>query len=175
MSSMIKFIPNLLTFANLSLGVLSILELMEENYLLSAIFILVAAFIDRYDGKLARRFKVCSAFGKELDSLADLITFGIAPALLIYYKYFYIHFEAFNIVGIIVLILYIICGASRLAKYNITEFNGSFVGLPITVAGFALSLYSLFVQSNLISAGIAVILMLAFSFLMVAKIKIAKK
>jgi len=80
-------IPNLLTFANLSFGVLSIIELFHQNYLVSAMFIIIAAIIDRYDGRIARRLDVCSEFGKELDSLADLVSFALAPALLIYIKF----------------------------------------------------------------------------------------
>ncbi|WP_211231513.1 CDP-alcohol phosphatidyltransferase family protein [Paenibacillus harenae] len=82
-----KNIPNLLTFTNMSFGVFSIVEIFNQNYFVSAMYIIIAAFIDRYDGRIARRLDVCSEFGKELDSLADLVSFGIAPALLIYFKF----------------------------------------------------------------------------------------
>ncbi|WP_249879158.1 CDP-alcohol phosphatidyltransferase family protein [Niallia circulans] len=79
----IKNIPNLLTFVNLSLGVLSIVEVINQNYFVSAIYIIIAAFIDRYDGIIARRLDVCSEFGKELDSLSDLVSFVLQLYLFI--------------------------------------------------------------------------------------------
>ena len=65
-------IPNIFTFINLSLGILSLLSTFEGNYQLSCILILLAALVDRYDGRIARYLQVTSDLGKELDSLADL-------------------------------------------------------------------------------------------------------
>ena len=68
-----KYIPNILTFLNLSFGILSIIQVINKYYLIAALFIIGAALIDRYDGRIARAFNVSSEIGKELDSLSDLI------------------------------------------------------------------------------------------------------
>jgi len=77
-------IPNVFTFINLSCGILSILSTFDKNYLWAGIFIIIAGLVDRYDGRIARYLQVSSDLGKELDSLADLVSFGVAPSILIY-------------------------------------------------------------------------------------------
>lgn len=169
-----KLIPNILTFMNLSFGILSIIEVFNKNFGRGALFIIAAALIDRYDGRIARFFNVSSEIGKELDSLADLISFGVAPAILIFSKYIF-HSQAFGVIGIISAQAYIICGCYRLAKYNISEFNGIFTGIPITVAGSMLSLFSLFVPNNSVSIIIlSIILMIALAYMMISKFKLKK-
>lgn len=167
-------IPNLLTFANLSFGVLSIIELFHQNYLVSAMFIIIAAIIDRYDGRIARRLDVCSEFGKELDSLADLVSFALAPALLIYIKFNFDDPGILKFVGIAALLLYVVCGSYRLALFNISKFEGAFRGIPTTVAGFILSIYSLIAPSTTHSIFISVFLLFILSFLMVSSVKFKK-
>ncbi|OAB40893.1 CDP-diacylglycerol--serine O-phosphatidyltransferase [Paenibacillus glacialis] len=168
-----KWIPNLLTFSNLSFGVLSILENINQNYFASAIFIIIAAVIDRYDGRIASHLNVSSELGKELDSLADLVSFGVAPALLIFNKFNYFHLDI-KAVGICVLLLYIISGSYRLAKYNIGKFKGAFIGLPITVTGFILALYSLVAPSNSVSRLVSIFLLMFLAYFMVSKYKFKK-
>ncbi|NRG34272.1 CDP-diacylglycerol--serine O-phosphatidyltransferase [Niallia circulans] len=170
----IKNIPNLLTFVNLSFGVLSIVEVINQNYFVSAIYIIIAAFIDRYDGRIARRLDVCSEFGKELDSLSDLVSFGIAPALLVYFKFNFDDLGMLRLVGIVALLLYVVSGSYRLARFNIKEFEGIFRGIPITVAGFILSIYSVIAPSTINLTLISVISLFAFSYLMVSSIKFKK-
>ncbi|MDG0810405.1 CDP-diacylglycerol--serine O-phosphatidyltransferase [Cohnella rhizosphaerae] len=145
-----RAIPNVLTFSNLTFGVLSIVEVIQQNYIASAAFIMIAAFMDRYDGRIARRLDVCSDFGKELDSLADLVSFGVAPALLIFNKFNFLELNA-KLVGLGVLVLYVLCGSYRLVRFNIIKFEGNFIGVPITVAGLALSAYSLLAPINKVS------------------------
>lgn len=170
----IKNIPNLLTFVNLSLGVLSIVEVINQNYFVSAIYIIIAAFIDRYDGRIARRLDVCSEFGKELDSLSDLVSFGIAPALLVYFKFNFDDLGMLRLVGIVALLLYVVSGSYRLARFNVKEFECIFSGIPITVAGFILSIYSVLAPSTINLTFISVISLFAFSYLMVSSIKFKK-
>lgn len=122
---------NLITICNLSFGGASIMATLNEAYSYSVLFIFIAAFLDRYDGKVARKFNQESELGKQLDSMGDIISFGVAPALLMYE----IILVDFGMVGNIITILYIACGAFRLARFNITESKGHFVGLPITAAG----------------------------------------
>lgn len=169
-----KSIPNLLTYANLTFGVVSILEIMRQNYIASAIFIILAAIVDRYDGRIARFLNVSSEFGKELDSLADLVSFGVAPALLIFNKFNFSDLGNIKVIGTSFLLLYIISGSSRLAKYNISKFDGIFVGIPITVAGLTLAMYSLAAPSNLISASASIVIMFLLAYFMVSKFEFKK-
>ena len=103
-----SYIPNMFTFINLSCGILSILSLFDKNYTTSSIFILVAGLVDRYDGRIARYLNASSEVGKELDSLADLVSFGVAPAMLTYMLFDLNSFGPKGIFGIILLILFII-------------------------------------------------------------------
>jgi CDP-diacylglycerol--serine O-phosphatidyltransferase len=149
---------------------LSIMFTFTNNLSLSAIMILCAAFVDRYDGRIARRINAESILGKELDSLADLISFGAAPAILSW-SIFLINY---GIIGYIITILFPIAGAFRLARYNVSTFNNVFSGIPITIAGSLLAIYNLvsihFIEPNIISLVIIILL----SFLMVSNIKIKK-
>lgn len=169
-----KSIPSLLTFANLSFGVISIIEILNQNYFVSAMYIIIAALIDRYDGRIARRLEVCSEIGKELDSLADLVSFGIAPALLIYFKFNFDDLGMLKLLGVVALLLYIISGSYRLALFNIREFDGMFRGVPITVAGFVLTAYSVVVPGTNSASFISVMILLIFAYLMVSSRKFKK-
>jgi len=122
-----KWLPNMLTCVNLSFGVFSILEIIKQNYIASAVFIIIAAFIDRYDGRIARLLNVSSEFGKELDSLADLVSFGVAPALLIFNKFNFLDLGNIKVVGSCFLLLYIIL--YRLSGY--ADFSLYFPRMPI--------------------------------------------
>ena len=82
---MIKNIPNLITLCNLTLGLLAIFHgLINSNLVLCSFLIISGVFLDFLDGKIARYLKVESDFGKQLDSFADMVTFGIAPSVIIY-------------------------------------------------------------------------------------------
>ena len=169
-----KIIPNLITFANLSLGVLSILMLAKQKYIASAVLIMIAALMDRYDGRIAKYLNATSELGKELDSLSDIVSFGVAPALLIYYKFFDFDLAIMKVIGICFLLLYTICGCYRLAKFNISKPDGFYSGIPITVAGFILALYSLVVPASNIFSFISMGVLAIFAFLMVSKFRIKK-
>ena len=134
---------NLITLCNMSFGGAAIMATMHEYYSYSVLFIFIAAFLDRYDGKVARKYNQQSELGKQLDSMGDIISFGVAPALLMYN----VVLVDFGIVGMIMAILYIVCGALRLARFNVQEATGFFVGLPITAAGTLLTFSFFFVQS----------------------------
>ena len=122
---------NVLTLANLSLGGFAIIFTLKGNLELSLLLIFIAALADRFDGMIARKLNIESELGKQLDSMSDIISFGVAPALLIYQG---ILIE-FGDPGAFFTIFYIGCGAFRLARFNISENNGYFTGLPITAAG----------------------------------------
>lgn len=165
-----SFIPQIITFTNLSLGIISIISCIKNNILISSLCILIAALIDRYDGKVARKIDAVSLLGKELDSLSDLVSFGVAPAILSWnYSLFKIGFLSYA-----VLLIFPICGAFRLARFNITEFNDKYIGMPITVAGSISAIDSLSSLRIGIHPSLSAILMSLLSYLMVSKIKIKK-
>lgn len=133
---------NLITIVNMSFGGAAIMATLNEYYNYSVLFIFIAAFLDRYDGKVARKFNQESDLGKQLDSMADVISFGVAPALLMYE----ITLTDFGVVGMFMAVLYIACGALRLARFNVMDTTGYFVGLPITAAGTLLTFSFFFVE-----------------------------
>ncbi|WP_411682872.1 CDP-alcohol phosphatidyltransferase family protein [Clostridium thailandense] len=165
-------IPNLLSLANLSLGVLSIMETFNENYFFAAVLIIVAALIDRYNIKIANFLNLTSIFDKELDSLAELVSFGVAPALLIFVKYYFLNLEYVGILGICLLLIYIMKGCYKLAKYNLSEAPEELTGIPITVAGAAIALFSLTAPSNNIFMFLSIVLVVLLSYLMSSKLKV---
>ncbi|MCD5407152.1 MAG: CDP-diacylglycerol--serine O-phosphatidyltransferase [Desulfotomaculum sp.] len=161
-------IPNILTAINLAAGVLALILVMAENYTVAAALILLATILDSMDGKLARHLKVASDFGKELDSLADLVSFGVAPAILVYAMVL----EGLGVLGLIIAIVFVVCGALRLARFNAKDFTGKFEGVPITVAGGLVALLMLVGKD--LHAGIILTIIVGLSFLMISKISIPK-
>lgn len=161
-------LANGITLMNLSFGILAIMCVVKDVDSLALLFILLAALFDRFDGMVARKFNTESAFGKELDSLCDLVSFGVAPALLIYHSVLYqVHAG-----GLTLTVLFILCGAVRLARFNVKEFDGSFYGLPITAAGVVLGLcYFLLPYVNIL---FFVCMISILMILMVSPIRIAK-
>ncbi|MEG1287431.1 MAG: CDP-diacylglycerol--serine O-phosphatidyltransferase [Clostridium sp.] len=167
-------IPNIFTFINLGCGIFSILSTFDKNYLWAGIFIIIAGFVDRYDGRIARYLQVSSDLGKELDSLADLVSFGVAPSILVYLLFNLKDFGPAGILGVAVLLTFPICGAYRLARYNATDFDGTFTGVPITVTGCFIGLFVVLVYKYNISMYIPVFLMLLGSYLMISTFKLKK-
>ncbi|MFC7783194.1 MULTISPECIES: CDP-diacylglycerol--serine O-phosphatidyltransferase [unclassified Rossellomorea] len=127
---------NLITLSNLSLGGFAIISILHNQLNLCLLLIFVAALTDRFDGMVARRLNIESELGKQLDSMSDIISFGVAPALLLYTAVL----NQYDFPGMFFVIFYIGCGAFRLARFNISENDGYFTGLPITVAGCLLTL-----------------------------------
>lgn len=169
-----SWIPNAFTFLNLSFGILAILATLENNYILSSAFIILAALVDRYDGRVARVLKVSSDLGKELDSLADLVSFGVAPSILVFLVFNLRDLGPSGLLGIIILLIFPICGAFRLARYNATTFEGIFTGVPITAAGSFMALFVLLTKNVAIPIFIPISLMFLCSYLMISKFKLKK-
>lgn len=167
-------IPNIFTFINLGCGVLSLLATFNKNFILAASFIIIAAIVDRYDGRIARYLNVSSDLGKELDSLADLVSFGVAPSILAFILYNFVNLGPFGIFGYIPLLLFPICGAFRLARYNTAQFDGDFRGVPITIVGVLMAIYALLTAKYFLNPYVPFALMILFSYLMVSNIKIKK-
>ena len=113
------------------MGGFAIITSIRGELNLSVLLIFIAALLDRFDGMTARKLNIESELGEQLDSMSDIISFGVAPAILLYQG---ILFE-FGAPGAFFTIFYIACGAFRLARFNISDNNGYFTGLPITAAG----------------------------------------
>lgn len=157
------------TLGNLYCGFLSIGYAANGQYKNAAVLILIGMMLDSMDGRLARMLKADSVMGKELDSLADIVTFGVAPSFLVYYTYFF----QFGLLGFAVTGLLPLFGAYRLARFNISSNKSSmnyFIGVPITAAGGILALLTLF--GDRIPNIITSVIFTALCFLMVSRIRI---
>ncbi|UAC47326.1 CDP-diacylglycerol--serine O-phosphatidyltransferase [Bacillus aquiflavi] len=159
---------NVLTLTNLSLGGFAIIFILKGQLNLSLLLIFIAVLTDRFDGAAARKFNIESELGKQLDSMSDIISFGVAPALLMYQG---ILFE-FGAPGSFFTFFYIGCGAFRLARFNISENNGYFTGLPITAAGCLATLS--FLAIPYAPAQLFLFIMIILSFLMISPFKLKK-
>lgn len=159
----IYLLPNLLTASNLVLGILAIAISVNDSLTLSmyaetkvipfvwpARLILIAIFMDFLDGRMARATGTTSKFGMEFDSMADLVSFGVAPAILIYLsvlRYTWVWGDTPTPVwGISIAVLYVVCTAVRLARFNVQseiEEKDHFMGLPSPAAAGLLASYVL--------------------------------
>lgn len=135
--------PGFFTMGNMLCGFLSILYSLDGDAVHAAWLVILAGFFDALDGKIARFSKSASQFGTELDSFADLVSFGIAPAVILYsFKFSYL-----GKWGWILGFVFILCGAFRLARFNLqsrSEEIRYYMGLPIPVAAITLTGYLLF-------------------------------
>lgn len=134
----ISLLPNLLTMAGLFCGFFAIVQAIQEHYTFSSWLIILATFFDFLDGSIARMTKTQSEFGFEFDSLSDMTTFCVAPAVLMYHWSLY----DFGKFGIAACFLFMVCGALRLARFNTQAFGiekFDFQGLPSPAAGGSLA------------------------------------
>ncbi len=154
----LPFLPAIMTTANLACGVLSCVFALNDALRLegykdvlspfaaSAWLIVAAVVFDALDGLVARKTKSESRFGIEYDSLADVVSFGMAPALLLYVAV--LRLPEYGRFGWLFVLMYVVCGAIRLARFNTMAANGStgkfFLGLPIPAAAGLLTSYVLF-------------------------------
>ena len=131
-------IPSVATISSLICGVLAIMVLADNNFLLAAILILLGSILDVLDGQLAARLDAISDIGKELDSLADMVTFGVAPTILIYHLLLIVGVDTF--VAMSTSLAFVVAGAYRLARFNTmpSDRGGFFRGLPIPMASVLL-------------------------------------
>ncbi len=131
-------VPSFITVVGIFCGFLAIISAIKGRYDYAAKCIGLAIILDGLDGRVARRLNATSAFGREFDSLSDAIAFGVAPAVLIYLWGFNSVADEF---GLLISFLFVACGATRLARFNVTtsdEPKKHFSGLPIPGAAFAL-------------------------------------
>ncbi|MFL2852828.1 MAG: CDP-diacylglycerol--serine O-phosphatidyltransferase [Candidatus Pelagibacter sp.] len=131
-------LPNILTLGGVCLGISSIKFSIDGNYSLAVIFILLAAILDALDGRIARLIKGTSEFGKELDSLTDFVSFGIAPVFILYFW----ELNNYGKLGWAITLIYSVCCVLRLARFNLTKIdkeqtwkNNFFEGIPSPAGG----------------------------------------
>ena len=171
--------PNFITLVNLFFGFLSILNCYNANYSLACYFILLAAVSDALDGKIARLFGVSTEFGKELDSLSDLVSFCLAPSVLVYILY------SQNMPGIsgeLIAAAPLLLGVIRLAHYNISgnENISYFKGLPTTFNAIFICSLILYIENIKTIAPeysqprFLLPIIVSSSFLMISRIKYPK-
>jgi len=143
----ILIFPNLFTTGNLFCGFYSIVCSLKGNYMAASYLILAAGIFDLVDGRVARLVKSVSEFGKEYDSLADLVSFGVAPAILAYLC----NLVFIPRIGWLAAFLFVACGALRLARFNVIyklRDPRFFVGLPIPIAALTLATGYLFIKET---------------------------
>ncbi len=131
-------LPNILTLAGVCLGISSIKFSIDGNFNLSVTLILFAAILDALDGRIARLIKGTSEFGKELDSLTDFVSFGIAPVFILYFW----ELNNYGKLGWAIALIYSVCCVIRLARFNLTKIepdqnwkNNFFEGIPSPAGG----------------------------------------
>ncbi len=151
-------------------------------FLVSGFLILLATVFDGLDGAVARALGVQSSLGEQLDSLADLTAFGVAPAFLLYKISLFqivIPFSLFDYpksfpLGMLVAAIYPMATAFRLARFNIGHSPNSFTGLPSPIAGLFVAFFPFFANQYPVSLWIIVPAMLVLSFLMVSNLRYSK-
>ena len=170
----IYILPNLLTTGNLLCGFWSIISVFQERFYFAAVAILLAAVFDEFDGKVAKLSGTTSKFGMQYDSLADLVSFGVAPALLA----FSWALRPYGKFGWLAAFLFVACGAIRLARYNVLASVGEtkyFKGLPIPVAAaviaFTILLYFQLIETDWVKDIVILVMIYVLAFLMVSNIR----
>jgi CDP-diacylglycerol--serine O-phosphatidyltransferase len=175
--------PSAFTLGNLFFGFWSIVSAFNGNFRWAGWFIVFAGILDMLDGRVARLSGTGTRFGAELDSLVDVISFGVAPALLMYF----LDFSSAGRFAWVLCYIYVVAVALRLARFNVLSSGkpstGWFTGLPSPSAGMTLAVYYPFSQTNWYRASLAyldlqheglVVLLLLLALLMVSNVKYPK-
>lgn len=124
------FLPNSFTALNIACGFFSIINSFKQEFYIASMALVLGAIFDSVDGRVARMTNTQSAFGEQFDSISDVVTFGVAPAFLIYHRFLF----DLGRFGMVSAFLFLLCGALRLARFNanINKVSGDFFqGLPI--------------------------------------------
>ena len=169
----IHILPSLFTTGNVFCGFYAFVAVLNEQFYFAAWAIVAGMIFDGLDGRIARLTKTTSAFGEQYDSLADIITFGMAPAFLAYSWVL----KPFGRLGWMAAFLFLLCAALRLARFNVTKpeiRSEHFVGLPspasaVVIASIVIAFEDLF--ATRINPFIMVMVVYALAFLMVSNIK----
>ena len=170
-------LPNIFTLVGVCIGLSSIKFAFDGNFQISVIAIIIAAIIDGLDGRIARLIKGTSKVGKELDSLTDVISFGVAPAFIMYFW----NLNELGRIGWLIFLIYVMCVALRLARFNVSSSNepswkdNFFEGIPSPAGGVLVLLPLVFSLSELqfinINYNLVVpVFFILISFLLISKI-----
>ena len=169
-------LPNILTLGGVCLGISSIKFSIDGNFGLAVTLILLAAILDALDGRIARLIKGTSEFGKELDSLTDFVSFGIAPVLILYFW----ELNTYGKLGWAIALIYSVCCVLRLARFNLTKIenqqewkNNFFEGVPAPAGGL-LILMPLIYELTDISLNINIKIFTPFLTVMIALLLVSK-
>jgi CDP-diacylglycerol---serine O-phosphatidyltransferase len=167
-------LPNLFTTGNLFCGFWAIISVFQDKFSLAAMAILLAGIFDVLDGKVARISGGSSKFGVQYDSLADLVSFGIAPAVLA----FSWALRPYGRFGWLAAFLFVVCGALRLARFNVQTTSGEskyFKGLPIPAAAATISLtillYLRLIETGWVKDIVILVMIYVLAFLMVSTVR----
>ena len=170
----VYILPNLFTTGNLFCGFWAIISVFQEKFFYAAIAILLASVFDVLDGKVARLSGATSKFGVQYDSLADLVSFGVAPALLA----FSWALRPYGRFGWLAAFLFVVCGALRLARFNVQSSSGEvkyFKGLPIPAAASMIALtillYHRLIETGWVKDIVILVMIYILAFLMVSTIR----
>jgi CDP-diacylglycerol--serine O-phosphatidyltransferase len=170
----IYILPNLFTTGNLFCGFWAIVSVFQERFEYAAYAILLASVFDVLDGKVARLSGATSKFGVQYDSLADLVSFGIAPALIAYSW----ALRPYGRFGWLAAFLFVVCGALRLARFNVMSSAGEvkyFKGLPIPAAASMIALtillYLRLIETGWVKDIVILVMIYLLAFLMVSNIR----
>lgn len=166
------YLPGLFTTGNLAAGVLALAAVARDRYELAAWLVLTAVVLDGLDGRVARALRVESDLGRELDSLADLVSFCVAPSFLFYAR----ALSGSGVIGLAAVLVMVLAGALRLARFNVEGPPDYFVGLPTTAAGgIAAGLWLLSAWSGINPPSpVWAALLLVLALLMVSRIRVPK-
>ena len=169
-------VPNGITFLALALGLGALLAAAQEELVLSATLIFISYWMDMLDGMAARKLDARSEFGLQLDSLVDMVNFGVAPALLVFKRLILVGESSFWVIPLV--LIYAICGAFRLARFNMLPPKKSgdkdSIGLAITQSSgtVALAVLADLVESKYFIPGwVYIPFLLVLSILMVSTIR----
>lgn len=170
----VYILPNLFTTGNLFCGFWAIISVFQEKFFYAAVAILLAAVFDALDGKVARLSGATSKFGVQYDSLSDLVSFGVAPALLA----FSWALRPYGRFGWLAAFLFVVCGALRLARFNVQTSSGEikyFKGLPIPAAASMIALtillYLRLIETGWVKDIVILVMIYILAFLMVSNIR----
>jgi len=170
----VYILPNLFTTGNLFCGFWAIISVFQEKFYYAAVAILLAAVFDILDGKVARLSGATSKFGVQYDSLADLVSFGVAPAFLA----FSWALRPYGRFGWLAAFLFVVCGALRLARFNVMSASGEtkyFKGLPIpaaaTMIAMTILLYLRLIETGWVKDIVILVMIYILAFLMVSNIR----
>ncbi len=182
MRRVVVVMPSAFTLGNLFFGFWAIISAYNGNFRWAGWFIVFAGILDVLDGRIARLAKTSSRFGEELDSLIDLVSFGVAPALIMYF----LEFSSAGKFAWVLCWIYVVAAAIRLARFNVISAgkpSAWFTGIPSPAAGMTLACYYPFSQTPWYRASIAwldlqhqglVLLLLVMAVLMVSNVKYPK-